>query len=636
MSDYERLEAEAKKTARVADHRGAWERLTPLLSADAAVRDRVDVFARSKQVSLEALVELNTRVRVDRHGGVELAWAHMHRNGVGEIVSAVKYRPLDPIKKRYAEPRSSFLTPLVLGRRDALDWFLAEGETDAARLFDLVGDVAAVLVLPAGALTFKPSWADVIPRGATVYCCHDADEKGDQGAAKAAKLIGGRTVRVRPPLEGGDWCDFQGDRAEFAQFVSQARAGGETLLDVLTARELCALPDPPESEQLLGPLLIRGQRLVLGAHTGEGKTTLSLQLVRAVVTGGEFLDWQGVGGRVLVLDAEQGLRTVKRRLREAGLDERDDVDYIRVPDGLALDSDPAHVVEVERVLEQGGYALVIADPLYKLHTGDSNDEREAVDLMRRFDGWRERYGFALLLPVHCRKPVPGMKFSIHDLFGSSAYVRGAEVVLGMRRVSDGYAKLHFLKDREGDLPIGAAWGLLFDQEQGFRRDPADGVTRDLRVELLEHLDGGDWHVMTRMRQPREKGGVGADPGSLQPVLDELVAERLLEFQVGPEGQRRNAKCWRIAKRREGVDEGDDGTPDFASRSEAESRSVVPSSPIEETEGDDASTDTEPDDDKRREGDDASLLEPAVEAGGLEEILAAIQAARVRGEFGDVE
>jgi hypothetical protein len=85
-----------------------------------------------------------------------------------------------------------------------------------------------------------------------------------------------------------------------------------------------------------------------------------------------------------------------------------------------------------------------------------------------------------LLPVHCRKPVPGMKFSVHDLFGSSAYVRGAEVVLGLRRVSDGYAKLHFLKDRDGDLPISTAWGLLFDQEEGFRRDPSDGVVRELR------------------------------------------------------------------------------------------------------------------------------------------------------------
>jgi hypothetical protein len=171
-----------------------------------------------------------------------------------------------------------------------------------------------------------------------------------------------------------------------------------------------------------------------------------------------FLDWQGQGGRVLVLDAEQGLRSVKRRLREARLDSCDDVDYVRVPDGLSLDTDPRHIAAVEEVLEAGNFAAVVADPLYKLHQGDSNDEREAVDLMRRFDGWRERHRFALVLPVHCRKPVPGTKFSIHDLFGSSAYVRGAEVVLGLQRVSDGYAKLHLLKDRDGDLPIGAAWG----------------------------------------------------------------------------------------------------------------------------------------------------------------------------------
>lgn len=105
--------------------------------------------------------------------------------------------------------------------------------------------------------------------------------------------------------------------------------------------------------------------------------------------------------------------------------------------------------------------------------------------MRRFDGWRERFGFALWLPVHCRKPVPGMKFSIQNLFGSSAYVRGAEVVLGVQRLSDGYSKLHFLKDRDGDLPIGASWGLLFDREQGFRRDPNDGKKETARDKVAE-------------------------------------------------------------------------------------------------------------------------------------------------------
>jgi hypothetical protein len=294
----------------------------------------------------------------------------------------------------------------------------------------------------------------------------------DEAAILAALQVTNRE-RCKPPLAGRD---VERIASSVAGYPSEKEKTEEPfVLEVLTARDLCKLPDPPGSDELLGPLVVRGQRLILGGHTGEGKTTLGLQFVRAVTHGQELFDWQGVGGvRALVLDAEQGLKTVKRRLREAGLADSDQVDYVRVPDGLELDSDERHAAELERVLEAGRYALVCADPLYKLHVGDSNAEREAVDLMRRFDSWRERFGFALLLPVHCRKPVPGMKFSIHDLFGSSAYVRGAEVVLGLRRVGDGYAKLHWLKDRDGDLPIGTAWGLLFDREQGFRRDPNDG------------------------------------------------------------------------------------------------------------------------------------------------------------------
>jgi Bifunctional DNA primase/polymerase, N-terminal/AAA domain/Primase C terminal 1 (PriCT-1) len=307
----------------------------------------------------------------------------------------------------------------------------------------------------------------------------------DEAAILAA--LAETNKRCKPPLPRRD---LERIAASVAGYPSQKEVEASHkerfALELLTAKALYALPDPPASEQLLGPLLVRGQRLVLGAHTGEGKTTFALQIVQAVVGKDELLEWQGSGGRALVLDAEQGLQTIKRRLAEAGLADSEAVDYVRVPDGLELDSDERHADELERLLEAGGYALVCADPLYKLHSGDSNAEREAVDLMRRFDAWRERLRFALVLPVHCRKPVPGLKFSIHDLFGSSAYVRGAEVVLGLRRVGDGYAKLHFLKDRDGDLPIGAAWGLLFDREQGFRRDSNDG-RRETATDKIREL-----------------------------------------------------------------------------------------------------------------------------------------------------
>jgi hypothetical protein len=290
-------------------------------------------------------------------------------------------------------------------------------------------------------------------------------------------------------------------------------------LEVLTARELCELPDPPGTDELLGALVGRRRRTLIGAHTGEGKTTITLALVRAVVLGETFLDWRGAGGRGLVIDAEQGLKTIKRRLREGGLAENEQVDYVRVPDGLSLDSDERHVAAVEERLAAGGYDVVVADPLYKLHAGDSNAEREAVDLMRRFDGWRERYGFGFILPVHCRKPPIGAKFSMHEFFGSSAYLRGAEVVLGLQRVRDGYSRLHYFKDRDGDLPVGSAWGLLFDREQGYRRDPEDEIPRQTAAEQVREL----LEAQPDMTLAQLVGETGKAERTIRRVLDDMHA-----------------------------------------------------------------------------------------------------------------
>jgi hypothetical protein len=370
---------------------------------------------------------------------------------------------------------------------------------------------------------------DVIPEGnrrsELLSLAGSMRRRGMNGDEIFAALRVTNNLRCKPPLHEGEVSAIAHDvagryRPEANGDRAQGSASTPFTLQVMTARDLCALPDPPTTDELLGPLVIRGQRLVLGGHTGEGKTSLVFQIVRAIVLGEQLFEWQGIGNvRALVIDAEQGLKTVKRRLREAGLDDNSQVDYARVPDGLELDRDAQHIAAVEQQLAEGGYALVAADPLYKLHTGDSNAEREAVDLMRLFDRWREQYQFALALPVHCRKPIPGTKFTIHDLFGSSAYTRGAEVVLGLQRLRDGYSRLHFLKDRDGDLPIGAHWGLLFDRENGFQRDPEDGnkepTTVDQVRELLETEPG--------MTKARLETATGKSERTIQKALKTLHA-----------------------------------------------------------------------------------------------------------------
>src|SRR5205823_836143 len=148
---------------------------------------------------------------------------------------------------------------------------------------------------------------------------------------------------------------------------------------------------------------------------------------------------------------------------------------------------------------------------------------------RQFDSWRTQLRFALLLPVHLRKPPIGAKFSIHEFFGSSAYVRGAEVVLGLQRVRDGYARLHFLKDRDGDLPVPAAWGLLFDREAGYRRDPDDTTPRETVAEKVRAALEDEQPLPLRELEIR----TGAAERSIRSALKTLAASPI----TGPHGER---------------------------------------------------------------------------------------------------
>jgi hypothetical protein len=328
----------------------------------------------------------------------------------------------------------------------------------------------------------------------------------------------------------------------FAAESPEPRQDGEFHLYDMTARELMALPEPAEDATLAGPLVIRGARTIIVGDTGHGKTALSLQIAAAILTGADVLGYQGAStGPVMVIDLEQGIRSIKRALREASLDDRDDVIYIPVPDGLALDSDPTHLAELERVVDRHRPAVLILDPYYKAHRGDANEERPIVDLMRCLDALRSRYGFALILPAHPRKDPSSngaRRLTLHDVSGSGAVVRGAEVVIGIERLSHGYARLRILKDRDSDLPVGEAWPLIFTRGEGFKLNPKDEHSAE-EIEQRILADGGEWRTVKewaaklRIREQRTRE-----------LLDQLIESGHVENKVGPPGRKSSANCYR--------------------------------------------------------------------------------------------
>jgi KaiC/GvpD/RAD55 family RecA-like ATPase len=312
-------------------------------------------------------------------------------------------------------------------------------------------------------------------------------------------------------------------------------------LTVRTARELLGLPEPPEGDLLLGPLIVRGGRTIIVGDTGHGKTTLAAQMVAAVLTGADVLGYTGAGlGPVLVLDLEQGVRSIKRTLRDTGLDAREDVLHVSAPDGLSLDSDEEHRSEVERIVAEHRPAVIVLDPFYKAHRGDANEERAVVDLMRYLDRLRTEHGFALVLPAHPRKDPSSSgarKLTLHDVAGSGAITRGAEIVLALERLSHGYARLRFLKDRDFDLPIGDAWPLVFARGEGFKLDPKEErATEDLERRILADPE---WRTLNEWATV-----LGVRKAKARELLDVLTETGKVEYAEGPPGRNASAKCWR--------------------------------------------------------------------------------------------
>jgi hypothetical protein len=463
----------------------------------------------------------------------------------------------DTLRPLYRLPR--ILQHIAEGRREPI--FVVEGEKDVESL-EVLGFAATCS--PMGAGKWRDEHAEALQGAREVVVLADDDEPGRAHARTVAlslQAIGVPTKLVELWPRGGDskadasdWLAqaHDADRREQARRLllqiaaevptyRDAESGepegssGRAEFEVRTARDLCALPDPPVADILLGPLLVRRCRTIVAGGTGEGKTSFSLRMIAAVVNGTEFLSWTGAGGRVLVLDLEQGLRTVKKRLREVGLADSDRVDYIRVPDGLALDSDTSQQEQLEQILQVGGYAVVLLDPFYKAHRGDSLDERAIVDLMRLLDRWREEYAFALLVPAHTRKKLePSAKLTIDDVFGSSAIVRGAETVAGIQRIASGFSRLHWFKDRDGDdeIELGGYWNLLFDRETGYQRDPKDTAPpRDLAAEIEAHLIE---HPGSTTNQIRTAVTAGKDR-----VSKLLKEDNRFTYEAGPN----NARHW---------------------------------------------------------------------------------------------
>jgi hypothetical protein len=163
---------------------------------------------------------MNVRYRVNRHGGVQLAYAvrcaKTETLEAGTVVG-VKFRDPDPEAPRvkFCAPGTRLkypALPSLYGCQEPRRVFVCEGESDAAWLLERCDEDGAVLCLHGGALLFYPEWLELIPEAADVLAATDNDwdrKQGNIGEELAQRILRHLPAarRLRPPFPAKDWCE---------------------------------------------------------------------------------------------------------------------------------------------------------------------------------------------------------------------------------------------------------------------------------------------------------------------------------------------------------------------------------------------------------------------------------------------
>ena len=258
--------------------------------------------------------------------------------------------------------------------------------------------------------------------------------------------------------------------------VNSQNGSGATA--VLVSR--CAADITPEKIEWLWPgRLARGKHTCIAGEPGTGKSQLSIAIIAAVTTAGEWPCGEGNAplGNAIILSAEDGAAdTIVPRLLAAGADLNrvHVVSAIRNADGSRRTINLQHDLDLleRKITETGDVALVVVDPVSSyLGKTDSHKNSEVRGVLEPLSEMAERARIAILSVTHFSKTGANTTTkALHRFIGSIAFTgapRAAFAVIEDAELSDRRLFLHAKNNLAG-----APQGLAFRLEQ---RLVGDGI-----------------------------------------------------------------------------------------------------------------------------------------------------------------
>jgi 5S rRNA maturation endonuclease (ribonuclease M5) len=321
---------------------------------------------------------------------------------------------------------------------------VVEGEKDAHALRSI--NVAAVAtVTGAGNPVHYDEHLKPLLGYAKVFLWADNDDQGRshmRDVAERLLSIGHPNVRMiewpdAPPKgDAADFVESGGDKEAARALASASKPYSSDdvqiphTLKFHTAREFAQhTPERPEWDA--EGYVARGVVTDITGKIKSGKTTLTHDLCRAVLTGEDFLGKPTQQSRVVYL-TEQAGTSFREALRRAGLLESDDLTILFKHDASALEW-PEIVAEATQEAVRRGAGVLVVDtltPWAGLRGDAENDSGAALAAMEPLQVAAAAHNLAVVVLRHDRKSGGEVGDSAR---GSSAFGGAVDIMISLRR-----------------------------------------------------------------------------------------------------------------------------------------------------------------------------------------------------------
>jgi AAA domain len=470
--------------------------------------------------------------------------------------------------------------------------WVAEGEKDVDALED-AGVIATCN--PGGAKKWRPEYTDTLAGASEVVIVADRDEEGRLHAEQVRTAITGKVgaVRVVEAAEGKDAADHLAAGLGLDDFrpIEPGETETEGFADpTVTFSDFVANRDDNAAEPLVeaaqGTVLPAGGFAILAAKVHDGKTTLAVEFILHASAGHDFLGLTFPRPlRVLVIENE-GPREAFRQKLETRLASWDHNGDPRIWDspaewGQVRLSNEMVREQLRRVVGEHRIDLVVSDSLTRFGVRGNGTPEETREFVEWLTGLGLGRDLAFLLLHHPRTRPEQDESELERVAG--AWPPHADLILLLQRLGGNRARLSFPKTRwtHGDRPPCI---LAFDPDaETFTYVSVDEPeTRDYIAELTELMADGEWRTVNKLRQPKKKGGIGADP---EPIKQALSDERFESVNGAEIGKRKDSTFYRLREASRRSDDGHDASRLWPEEDEASASSAV----REDADDDDASS-----------------------------------------------